>query len=180
MSAPVFCDNLTAHLQPSREANSASAPPQTNVDEPLRRRQWDESGIRKVLVATDFSPASAKAVELAATVASQCDATLTILHVVDINAQAVSGHLGMADEAMNALWAEGFSKMAQIACSLPGRARAQSTINEGLPWEEIASQSREFDLLVLGSHGKANGKLFSPHAGRRILENSACPVLVVS
>src|ERR1700690_2780050 len=42
-------------------------------------------GIRKILVATDFSPCSTRAVESAVALARQCGASLTLLHVIDIN-----------------------------------------------------------------------------------------------
>jgi nucleotide-binding universal stress UspA family protein len=139
-----------------------------------------ERRIRKVLVATDFSPSSVKAVEHAAALANQCDATLTILHVIDINAQATPGKSGVAAELMKDPWAGGFAKMGQMAWSLCGRVDAQTAMQEGLPWEEIVNKSREVDVLVLGrSRARAGGKLFSEHTVQRVIENSACPVLVV-
>ncbi len=48
-------------------------------------------GIRRILVPTDFSAASSGAVARAARLANQCRAALTLLHVVDINAQPQPG-----------------------------------------------------------------------------------------
>lgn len=181
---------------PSREANPASgrgqaeflispdataASAQRSGHDVLDRKPSNgERRITKVLVATDFSPSSVKAVEHAAALANQCDATLTILHVIDINAQAAPGKSGVAAELMKDLWAEGFAKMGQTAWSLCGRVEAQTAMQEGLPWEEIVNKSREVDLVVLGkSRARIGGKLFSEHTAQRVIENSACPVLVV-
>ena len=92
-----------------------------------------ERRIRRVLVATDFSSSSLKAVEQAVTLANQCDAILIILHVIDINAQAASGRSGAAAELMKELWEEGFAKMGQMAWSLCGKVEGHTAIQEGLP-----------------------------------------------
>jgi nucleotide-binding universal stress UspA family protein len=133
-----------------------------------------------VLVATDFSPSSTKAVEQAVAIANQCDARLTILHVVDINAQAAPGRSGTAADLMKDLWAEAFAQMGQMALSLCGKVEAETAMQEGLPWEEIVNKTREFDLLVLGKNRiKTDQRLFSHHTVQRVIRNAACPVMVV-
>src|SRR6516162_7990648 len=52
--------------------------------------------IKRILVPTDFSAASGNAVERAVAIANQCNATMTILHVVDINAQVEPHRCGGA------------------------------------------------------------------------------------
>jgi nucleotide-binding universal stress UspA family protein len=128
-------------------------------------------------VPTDFSPAAEKAVERAVALANQCNASVTLLHVIDINARARSG---AADDLMKGLWDEGSTRMGQLAWSLNGQVEAQTMLEEGLPWEKIVDKSEEFDLLVLGlNHPKRRFKLFSQHTGDRVLESAACPVMVV-
>ncbi len=125
----------------------------------------------------DFSPSSAEAVECAVTIANQCNAALTLLHVVDINAQARSGS---AEELMQRLWGEGSTRMRQLAWSLGSRVEAQTTLEEGLPWYRIVEKSRAFDLLILGkSRAKTGRKLFSKRTAQRVIENAGCPVMVV-
>jgi nucleotide-binding universal stress UspA family protein len=81
---------------------------------------------------------------------------------------------------MKALWEEGLAKMRQMAWSLNGTVNAQTAMQEGLPWEEIAIKSQEADLLVIGkSCEKAGGRLFSRRTAQRVIANAACPVLVV-
>jgi nucleotide-binding universal stress UspA family protein len=137
--------------------------------------------LASVLVATDFSPASAQAVERAVTLANQCHATLTILHVIDINAQPALTESGTAHDLMKRRWEEGSGRMGQLAWSLCGRVAARTMLEEGLPWEQIVEKSADFDLLILGKCRARKGwKLFSNRTAQRVIEHSACPVMVVT
>ena len=137
----------------------------------------DRSLIRKVLVATDFSPVSNLAVEKAVALANQCHASLTILHVININTR---GELGTAAEAMHHLWNDGSSKMGELAWSLQGQANTVTVLEEGLPSEVIAAKSKDFDLLLLGDPGQRKGWRFcSKQTLQGIRENAACPVMLV-
>ena len=157
--------------------------PRTPEERPAPPQKWDlehRRAIRKILVPTDFSTASERAVEQAVTIAHQCDATLTILHVIDINAQAEPNHCGSAQDLMKHLWGEGTARMSQLAWSLCGRVEAQTAVQEGLPWEEISEKSRDFDLVVLGEdRGKKHWNFFSKRTAQRVLSNAACPVMLV-
>lgn len=136
--------------------------------------------VRRILLATDFSPASLKAAERAIALASQCGATLTILHVININAQPARGELGTAEELMKQRWAEGSVQMGRLAWSLSGQVEAQTLIEEGLPWEKIVEKSGDFDLLILGKRSAQPGwRPFSQHTVRRVIRNAARPLLVV-
>ncbi len=126
---------------------------------------------------TDFSPASTKAVEWAVALANQCNAVLTLLHVIDINARPDSG---AAKDLMKDLWDHGSLRMSQVAWSLNGQVEAQTVLEEGLPWEIIVAKSQEFDLLVLGrKRVKKAFQLFSQHTSQRVIHKAACPVIVV-
>ena len=136
-----------------------------------------ERRVRNILVPTDFSPASSKALECAVALANQCKAALSILHVVDINSQAKSGS---AQDLMRRLWEEGAAQVAQLAWRLSSEVEAQTILAEGLPWEVIVEKSQDFDLLVLGqSRAATGGKLFSQHTAQRVIKSSSCPVMVV-
>jgi nucleotide-binding universal stress UspA family protein len=133
--------------------------------------------IRRILVPTNFSNASNSAIQRAVELANQCDAVLTILHVIDINAPDQPGG---AEALMRRLWNEGSSRMAQLACSLVGRVEAQTMLTEGLPAEVIIEKSSEFDVVVIAkSSGKRAWRLFSKHTARRVMEHAACPVMVL-
>ncbi len=133
--------------------------------------------VKKILVPTDFSPASNQAIDCAVSIANQYDAQMTLLHVIDVSQQAASG---TAQEMMRSLWAEGSTQLGQLCWSLSNRVTAQTLLVEGLPWEAIVDLSRDFDLVVLGrNQSKRKWKLFSHHTGERVVEHSDCPVMVV-
>jgi universal stress protein E len=137
--------------------------------------------IRRILVPVDFSPASTKAIRVAVGMANQCNAALTILHVIDVNAKHAAGGSGPAERLMKRVWEDGSAQMARLAWSLCGQVEAQTKVEEGLPWEEIVGKSADFDLLVLGKNSaRAGWKPFSKRTARRVIENAACPVVVVN
>ena len=148
-----------------------------NLRDHLVTRQNPQWPIRKILVPTDYSRASAKAILRAVAMANQFEAALTILHVIDVNAQ---GQPGTAKEFMNRLWEDASTQIAQLACSLNGHVEAQTILAEGIPWEVICEKSCEFDLLVMAKDQRGRcWSLFSKHTARRVIENSLCPVMVV-
>lgn len=136
--------------------------------------------VQRILVPIDFSEASNKALRRAVTVATQCQAALTLLHVVDINAQPGPDEPARGEALMKHLWAEGSARVGQLASSLCGQVEAHTLVTEGLPWEVIIVRSREFDLVILGKSSNGRSRLFSHHTIRRVLEGAGCPVMVVN
>ncbi len=142
----------------------------------LHKRQ--SQGVSRILVPTDFSPASAKALELAAALANQCNATVTILHVVDISAQ---GAYGTAEELMRQAWHNGATQLGQLAWAYSGTVQAQTLLAEGVPWDVIVEKSHDFDLLVIGRpRSKGMWSLFSHHTAKGVADKAACPVILVN
>jgi len=172
-AGPESLDHLDEPL--SARANSSSILPKSRRDPRTHKnREWL---VKKILVPVDYSPGSTKAIRRAVALANQCDAALTLLYVVDVNAQ---GETGSAEEMMRGLWSEGSAKMALLACSLSGQVNAQTLLEEGLPGEVIAQKSCEFDLVVMAkSHARRRWKLFSQHTAQRVIETAACPVMLV-
>jgi nucleotide-binding universal stress UspA family protein len=141
------------------------------------KRKSEEGGVRRILVATNFSPGATKAVDCAAAMANQCNAGLTILHVININHPVQAG---TAEDLMKHLWSEGSTQLGQLAWSLSNTVNAETMLAEGLPWEIMVQKSRDFDLLVLSQNPSPTGKrLFSQHTTQRVVENSCCPVMVI-
>jgi nucleotide-binding universal stress UspA family protein len=137
--------------------------------------------IRRILVPTDFSPCSVRALERAAAVARHSEATLTILHVIDINPSAVPTHCGTAEDLMRQLWTTGTSELARLKEALEeNQTRVQTVMVEGLPYETIVENSSSFDLLVISEpHPKSGWNFFSKQTARRVIEQAKCPVHVV-
>jgi nucleotide-binding universal stress UspA family protein len=136
-----------------------------------------EALIRRVLVATDFSPSSNRAIDRAIALTNQCNAGLAIFHVIDVNTHM---ECGRAADLMKQLWDAASAQMGQLAASLSGQVNAQILIEEGLPWEAISRKSRDFDLAILGKPRPPSlRRPFSRQTVRRVLEEAACPVLVI-
>lgn len=161
---------------PSRQQISS---PQFRSYVPQGHRFAVHRCIERILVPTDFSSRSARALEFAVALARQCDATLTVLHVIDLNAQ-YGRECFSATDLMKRTWENGADRMGELAFSLNGQVNAQTMLEEGLPWEQIVEKSRTFDLIVLGKDDFHSGwKLFSKRTAEQVLENTECPVLVV-
>jgi universal stress protein A len=139
--------------------------------------------IRRVLVPTDFSPASGKALEYAFHFARLCDSEVTLLHVVDSpdgligEPQAVSpstkGFEKSATENLNALIrASRFRRIAE----------AKPLLRRGVPTHEIVEAAKELDvdLIVIATHGFTGWRHFAiGSTAERVARAAPCPVLVV-
>jgi nucleotide-binding universal stress UspA family protein len=149
--------------------------------EPFDITQWPGGKIKRILVPTDFSQCSDEAVTRAAELARRYNASLTILHVIDINSSTAATHCGTADDLMKHLWETGISGLHRLTESLAKiQIRAETRILEGLPAEAIVENSSDFDLLVIcPPRSKSAWRLFSSRTAQRIIERAECPVLVV-
>jgi nucleotide-binding universal stress UspA family protein len=137
-----------------------------------------EPQIGAILVATDFSPASARALQRAVEIASQYHATLTILHVIDI---LMPCRTGSAQTMMRALTAESSERMAQLSRDLTRGPKTHFALKDGLPWEEIVLESKYFDLLVMArEEAPKQWAWFSQKTWQRVIDSAGCPVLTVS
>ena len=134
-----------------------------------------------ILVATNFSDASANAVSLAAALARQRQATLTILHIIDINSPSSNTFCGSAEALMEQLWAAGIRELALLKKSLEEKqTKVRTLLVEGIPCEAIAETSSGFDLLIVGEpDSKPGWNFFSRRTARRLVEQAKCPVLMV-
>ena len=132
-------------------------------------------------MATDFSPCSTRAVEHAVALASQCGASLTLLHVIDVNPPAAFTSAGGAEALMRGLRVAAITQMARLAGLLTSaQVDAQPMLVEGLPTEEILEQSNRCDLVVVGmASAKRSWRLFAKHTAQGVIEAAGCPVLVV-
>ena len=162
----------------SRRANDS---PGASITEPSRMDAKQDWRIKNILAPTDFSPSSVEAVMQAAALARRYDALLTILHVIDINPPSARTHAGPADELMRQQLATGRAELNRLSESLAQQqTRTQVRIIEGIPAEVIIETSSRFDLLVINEERPGSAwSLFSEHTVQRVIEEAACPLLVV-
>jgi nucleotide-binding universal stress UspA family protein len=137
--------------------------------------------IRTVLLATDFSPASAAATNEAFELAARLDATLLAVSVIDPNKLRLPG--GRFEQRVDQVR----SAREIVAQELVARGRRRGVpvsflIWEGDPGESIvdAARSESADLIVVGSHGRgAVGRFLIGSVSDHVVRNAPCPVLVV-
>jgi nucleotide-binding universal stress UspA family protein len=142
---------------------------------------------KRVLVATDFSEASLKAVRQAAFIAQRNNSIMHLLHVVDKHYESFSiieplifnksfydKFVERANEKINQL-AQEFQKEYNI--------KVYTHVTMGSISEEIleVSKSLHIDLIVMGTHGyKPLESLIIGSNAYRVLSKSKKPVLVLS
>jgi nucleotide-binding universal stress UspA family protein len=135
--------------------------------------------IRRVLLATDLSPASAEAAETALELASRLGASLVAISVIDPGT-SVPGIGGPRVDQVR-------SQRELAAQELVARGRALGVavtflIWQGEPGESIveAATAEEADLIVVGSHGRGSvGRFLIGSVSDHVVRNADCPVIVV-
>jgi len=120
-----------------------------------------------VLIATDFSPSSAAALEQARWLSERLGAYPEILHVVENHSSSQ--------------WQS--DPTAQMWISAAGLSGASIVTRAGTPWVEIVRRAQDIGavLLVLGSHGQSG---FHPlrlgSTAERLGSAAPCPIVLVS
>src|ERR1017187_4073178 len=173
--------SLQRPLLGTRWSRRMEAPHTMSAAEPASTGMKPGWRIRTILVPTEFSARSLEAVGRAAVLARHHDATVTILHVIDINPPSAPTHVGAAGDLMRQLWATGIAGLRRLTESLAQeQTKVRARILEGLPAEVIIENSSGFDLLVIGEQcPKSAWHLFSRHTARRVIEGAVCPVMMV-
>jgi nucleotide-binding universal stress UspA family protein len=141
---------------------------------------------RRIVHASDFSPASRRAFEQAVDLAKANRAELVLVHVMEtvvpwaedayVSAQAVERLLGSArTQATKQL--DALARKAKA----PG-VRVTTQLVDGSPREAIplVARRKRADLVVVGTHGRTGlGRLLLGSVAERIVATSPCPVLTV-
>ena len=143
--------------------------------------------LKKVLVATDFGPASESALRYAQALARGFGAELQVLHVVEnILARAIDGYGYAAISPEVQLDVERAGRQ-QTEALLSDEDRRElnavaATITSNSPADAIVEYARKngIDLIVMGTHGRGTiGHLFMGNVAERVVRVAPCPVLTV-
>jgi nucleotide-binding universal stress UspA family protein len=135
--------------------------------------------VRRILLATDLSPASAGATEHAIDLAHDLGASLLIVSVIDPEARGAGIRIQRMDQRRAA------REHAAQALVVRGRQAGIATsflVWEGEPGPAIveAAASENADLIVVGSHGRGRvGRFVLGSVSDHVMRNAAAPVLVV-
>ena len=139
--------------------------------------------IQNILVPTDFSEQSRKALRYAVRMAEEFGARLTVLHVVqplvypDFAYAAITMENDKLAEAAGARL-DLLNKQLEID---PALIR-QTLVRTGSPFHEISEAARtlKIDLIVISTHGRSGlTRALIGSTAERVVRHAPCPVLVV-
>jgi len=139
--------------------------------------------LQLVLVPTDFSEPSKKALQYAVAFARQFDAKIALIHVRPMPYYADELHFvpnGLVrDESAEKPLRE---RLASLAATLPDEVLAKTLLHIGTPFHEISESAKEIDadLIIISTHGRTGFKhVFLGSTAECVVRHAPCPVLVV-
>jgi nucleotide-binding universal stress UspA family protein len=135
---------------------------------------------RSILIATDFSAASEKALRHSLALARFYGSRLCLAHVVSSLGLAMAGPCAIAacEEAASRQAAELENSL--IQCGALTGIQHKFIVRHGELWPELREIIRQesADLLVVGTHGRHGiAKMFSGSIAEEIFRQADCPVL---
>ena len=133
--------------------------------------------IKRVLIGIDFSAGSHEAVSYGFSIAQECQANVTLIHVADL---AIGN---FADRYKQPLLDGIRLEMEKlIPAEAPNWCDIATQVEFGLPYRSILkfADREKADVIVLGTHGKSllDRTLLGSNA-ERIIRGAACPVLAI-
>jgi nucleotide-binding universal stress UspA family protein len=142
--------------------------------------------VRRILHASDFSPASRAAFVKAMDVARENRAELLLLHVRSI-VIPVMGEGYVSAQTYEQLDRASRADTAKQLARLVGQAkkrgvRAKGLVAQGIAHEEIVRAARrgKADMIVVGTHGRTGmSRFFLGSVAGRVVALAGCPVLTV-
>ncbi len=145
--------------------------------------------IKKILVATDASAASNRAVSEAAYLAAKHEAELLILHVIrDMQLPSqmkkvpeLEAFTNKREDILRQV-AENILSEAEQKAKIDGARKIQTAIGSGDPATSVIgfAKRRNIDMIVLGTRGLGKVKgLFMGSVSRKIVNNAEANCLIV-
>ena len=138
---------------------------------------------RKILVATDLSPASDAALEEAVRLARESGADLYVFHAYDTPSSVASAPADLYGEVVAAVRTQAEQKLGELMRGMSGTgAKVKPLLRKGIAEDAIvqAANREDVDLIVMGTHGRRGAaKLFLGSVAARVVATASCPVLTV-
>lgn len=140
--------------------------------------------IRSILVPTDFSASSEKALAYAVPFAQQFGAKLTLLHIVEpVATPDFGGAFPLAIED-DKVMANAKRHLERVVSDLQIKPRLleKTLVRSGRAYHEITEAARmlKVDLIIISTHGRSGLKrALLGSSTERVVRHAPCPVLVV-
>lgn len=138
--------------------------------------------LENILVATDFSPASERALDYAVSLARRYESQIVVVHVIAADANAMmTPEIVLRTEDLVVRDAQ--ERMGQILISGRMRdVRHKTLIEHGLLWPNLEGliATHHIDLVIVGTEGMGGWqKLLLGSGAEQIFRNAKCPVMTV-
>ena len=143
--------------------------------------------IRRILYATDYSKASARALDEAVSLAKQNNAELLVVHVIEpVTSYAAGEDFGGAElylKMEETTKQEAQRSMQKLMGKLQqAKVKAKSLLLKGPVDDQIvkAAKNRKANMIVIGTHGRTGlSKLLMGSVAGKVISLASCPVLTV-
>ncbi len=144
--------------------------------------------IKTILVPVDGSENSQRALTYAIYLANQCNASIHLLHVVNLDTALVlttgqtKGHYSFLKEVKDALKEQGEKILDEAAANIPPAVHHNLTLETGAPGQLILDCAGKYkaDVITMGSRGLGLIKgLFMGSVSNHVMGQSPIPVLIV-
>ena len=138
--------------------------------------------LKTVLVPTDFSEHSEKAIQYGAELAAKFGAALHLMHTVDTTPVLYGEGGAFPFESAEEIVAVAAKQLDQIEIESLGKEQVVRRACQGTPFVEIVRYAKEnnVDLIVLGTHGRgAIAHMLLGSVAEKVVRKAPCPVLVV-
>jgi nucleotide-binding universal stress UspA family protein len=140
--------------------------------------------IERILVATDFTETSDRALDFGVELARKFGATITIVHAYQIPAMgfADGGYIAGAEVAAQLSTAGQNRLDSVVAGKKISGIPMQAVLREGVAWEEVNAVAKEIDanLIVIGTHGRRGlARALLGSVAENVIRTSTTPVLVI-
>jgi nucleotide-binding universal stress UspA family protein len=140
----------------------------------------------RILCPVDFSDASVTALTYALSIAQESDATLTVMHAIEVPPE-LSEHMPPSDVNLDAIRAAAVAaSLERLRDLIPASVRTFCTVEtlvvEGAAYRQVlqVAAERHSDLIVMGVQGRgAVDLLIFGSNTARVSRAATCPVLVV-
>jgi nucleotide-binding universal stress UspA family protein len=135
---------------------------------------------RKILVATDFSEASARALRVAEALAARHGSAVTALHAETLEVPPYFTHDQLKDVERHRAQARREAQRYLEAYVRSSAPSAAASLVDGPAVEAILAAAARHDLVVLGTHGRRGpSRWWLGSVAERVVRDSPVPALVV-
>lgn len=140
------------------------------------------SGVRTILVPTDFSAPAERALRYAEQLATRYQAGLVLLHAFDVD-EYVAGVVGPLSDFQARMLEEQEAQLEALAAASRARGhRVETRVPLGRPARQITHAAEECHagLIVLSTHGRTGWRrLLMGSVSEAVIRHAPCPVLSV-